>query len=299
MVLNLGGHGLGDCILSLQISSLLSQKNIPHVNCISTRHQVFDPLKYVFGNKFNINIVDEKYSHNNSIVLNKYLQEELKQTFNCSEITYNVPDLLFHHPLALNCEKYDLNTGLVKKHRTFIGSDIKKEKIIYCGLATSTSGYLYKDIQNLLITLANSLPDYLIYFPNIKSWDKEINMGNFEIEFPKNVYVHENPKFEESLDFLLKSKYGIFTCNGPSHVAYQMGIPRLVLDPQFNKLLWMARWKEDYEECIDINENYINISALVTENINNPETLLMDRKIILNHIKNSNTFWKYILYHKF
>jgi hypothetical protein len=61
----------------------------------------------------------------------------------------------------------------------------------------------------------------------------------------------------------------------------------------------MTRWKEDYEECIDINENYLNISNLIVENIKNPETLLMDRKIVLNQIKNKNTFWKYILYYKF
>jgi len=299
MLLNLGGHGLGDCILSLQISSLLTQKNIPHVNCLSTRKQVFDPLNHVFGNKFAIHHVGEKYSHDNNIVLNTNLQEELKTSYGCSEITYNVPDLLFHHPLALDCEKYDINTALIKKHRTFIDSNVKKEKIVYCGLATSTSGYLYKDIQNLLIALSTSLPDYQIYFPNIKSWDREVNMGNFNIEFPKNVYIHEDPKFEESLDILLKSKYGIFTCNGPSHIAYQIGIPRLILDPQFNKLLWMTRWKEDYEECIDINENYLNISNLIVENIKNPETLLMDRKIVLNQIKNKNTFWKHILLHKF
>jgi hypothetical protein len=61
----------------------------------------------------------------------------------------------------------------------------------------------------------------------------------------------------------------------------------------------MTRWKEDYEECIDINENYLNISNLIVENIKNPETLLMDRKIVLNQIKNKNIFWKNILLHKF
>ena len=44
------------------------------------------------------------------------------------------------------------------------------------------------------------------FFPNIKSWDKEVNMGNFNIEFPKNVYVHEDPKFEESLDAMIAQK---------------------------------------------------------------------------------------------
>lgn len=299
MLLNLGGHGLGDCILSLQISSLLTAQNIEHVNCISTRDQVFEPLNYIFGKKFNLHQVDENITENNNIVLNQNLQEKLKKDFSCNEISYNVPDLLFHHPLALDFNKYNLNPQLIKKHRILIDNQFQKENIIYCGLATSTDGYLYKDIQKLLIDLANCLPDYQIYFPNIKSWDKEINMGNFNIQFPKNVYIDEDPKFENSLNYLLKSKYGIFTCNGPSHIAYQLGIPRLILDPQYHKLPWMIRWKEDYEECIDINEKYSDISGLVLENIKHPETLMVDRKIVLQLLKKQNTFWKYILYHKF
>lgn len=299
MLLNLGGHGLGDCILALQISSLLTAQNVEHIDCISTRSQVFEPLNHIFGKKFKVHQLDERIAENNNIILNQNLQEQLKNKFSCLDLTYNVPDLLFHHPLALNFDKYNLNAQLVKKHRILLDNKEKKENIIYCGLATSTAGYLYKDIQNLLISLANALPSHQIYFPNIRAWDKEINMGNFDIEFPKNVYIHQNPKFEDSLSFLLKSKYGIFTCNGPSHIAYQLGIPRLILDPQFNKLPWITRWKEDYEECISINEDPLTITSLVSENIKNPETLMMDRKILLHQIKNKNTFWKYILYHKF
>lgn len=299
MLLNLGGHGLGDCILSLQISSLLTAQNIEHVNCISTRNQVFEPLNYVFGKQFQLYQVDECVTENNNIVLDQKLQQQLKKEFSCEDLTYNVPDLLFHHPLALDFDKYNLNSQLIKKHRVLINSQNKKENIIYCGLATSTEGYLYNDIQNLLISLANALPKYQIYFPNIKTWDKEINMGNFNIQFPKNVYIDGDPKFEDSLDILLKSKYGIFTCNGPSHIAYQLGIPRLILDPQFNKLPWITRWKEDYEECIPINTPQNEISKLVFHNIQSPETTLIDRKAILNLIKNEFTDWKRIFYLKF
>ena len=61
----------------------------------------------------------------------------------------------------------------------------------------------------------------------------------------------------------------------------------------------MARWKEDYEECIDINTECNDITALVVNNINNPETLLVDRKILLNFIKSGYNSWKDIFYLKY
>jgi hypothetical protein len=76
-------------------------------------------------------------------------------------------------------------------------------------------------------------------------------------------------------------------------------MPRLILDPQFNRIPWISRWKEDYEECIDINTDYNDITRLVVNNINNPETLLIDRKILLNLIKSGYNSWKDIFYLKY
>ena len=134
----------------------------------------------------------------------------------------------------------------------------------------------------------------------VKKWNKEINnLGNFDISLPSNVLIHHDPKFEESLHFLKRSCYGIFTCNGPSHLAYQLGIPRLVLDPQYDKAPWISRWKEDYEECIPISTPQNEISELVFHNIRSPETTLIDRKRILSLLKNEFRDWKSILYLKF
>jgi hypothetical protein len=298
MLLNIGGHGLGDCFLALQISYLLKERNIPHVNCISTREQVFDPLKHITNGVFELNHISEDISSDNKIVLNQELQNQLKTKFNCSEITYNVPDLLFKHPLALNYDKYLLNPQLIKKQRVLVSSVKEKENIIYCGLATSTNGYLYPFLKELLIELAEALPSYTIYFPNIKKWDREVNMGSFS-NLPRNVFIDEDPKFKNSLDILKKSKYGIFSCNGPSHVAYHLGIPRLILDPQFNKLPWITRWKEDYEECIPLNLDFKLIKEIVCANINTPQTLLFDRKILANLLINNHNNWSNLLYFKF
>ena len=299
-LINIGGHGLGDCLLSLQISYHLKANNIDHINLISTRNEVFDPLYSIFGKEFKLIQIDEKYAHENAILMNDSLLNEIRNTYNSSSITYNVPDLLFLNKFAFDYSKYNLSPQIIKKTRTLINYDTKKENIIYCGLCSSTDGYIYNNIPLLLFRLAEFLPNHQIYFPLINKWDKEItNLGNFDISFPDNVFIDKNPDFSNSLKWLQKSCYGIFTCNGPSHIAYHLGISRLILDPQFYKIPWMARWKEDYEDCIPIEIDVNNIAKLVFTNINYPQTKMIDNKIILNLIQQNQTDWKNIFYFKY
>jgi len=298
-LLNIGGHGLGDCILSLQISHLLNQRNISNKTVISARNEVYRPLWHVFANALDFEQIDENIAHENKIIVDKDLQDNLKSKYNSKDITYNVPDLLFRSPLSFDYKKYGLNPQLIKKTRVLNGHFSKKEKIIYCGLTTTTQGYTYENIPALLKLLAEHLPDYVIYFPKVKKWDRDITYNNFDINFPKNVFIHDDPTFEESLDWLVKSEYGLFTCNGPSHISYQLGIPRLILDPQFDKIPWISRWKEDYEECISINTNFNDIVKLVSANIEYPQTTLIDRKKLLNLIQNNQNNWKDIFFFKY
>jgi len=299
ILINIGGHGLGDCLLSIQISYYLRLKNVPHINLISTRNEVFEPLHSIFGKEFQLTQIDEKYSHNNAILSDDSLLNEIKETYISSKITYNVPDLLFLNELAFDYSKYNLSPQLIKKTRTLINSNIQRENIIYCGLCSSTDGYVYNNIPILLLRLAEFLPDHQIYFPLINKWDKEINnLGNFNISFPDNVFIDKNPSFSDSLQWLSKGCYGIFTCNGPSHIAYHLGIPRLVLDPQFYRIPWMARWKEDYDDCIPINTDYNQICKIVSSNIQYPQTKMIDSKIILELIQKNQDNWKDIFYFK-
>ena len=304
MILNIGGHGLGDCILSLQISYFLSKLGVNHKNLISTRTEVFNALKYLFEDVAKFEKIDEKFAENNEIINNQNFRIDLKKTFNGSKITFNVPDLLFRSPLAFNYQKYNLSPQIIKQQRLLLNTTKEKKNIIYCWLATSTENYVYHDIPILIQKLAESLPNYTIYFPLLTKWDKPINnLGNFNIYFPQNVIIDKDPKFENSLEILKQSIYGIFTCNGPSHIAYHLCIPRLILDPQFGKLPWIARWKEDYEECISIETPINEILTIVVNNILTPQTQMFDRKFISfleKHSSNpSNLDWTSILYFKY
>ena len=299
-LINIGGHGLGDCMLSLQISSLLSQKNIEHQNLIATRDEIFRVIQHLCKDSIDITQIDESIVHNNSIETDSRILLDIKNKYKSNEVTYNVPDLLFRNPLALDVEQYHLNYQLIKKTRTLLHLRTNVKNIIYCGLCSNTDGYLYHDIPSLLIDLANRLQDYTIYFPYLEHWVTDINYtGNFNQVFPSNVFIDKNPIFEESIDWLIQSRYGVFTCNGPSHIAYHLGIPRLVLDPQFNKTPWITRWKEDYEECLPLKIGVDLISNLIHHNIVTPQTTMMDRKILLQLLSQGHTDWKNLLYFKY
>jgi hypothetical protein len=194
MLLNIGGHGLGDCLLSLQISYYLKLNNISHLNLISTRDEVFNPLKFLFDKDFNLIQIDENIANDNNLLKNNDIINDLLNKYKSNddtyEITYNIPDLLYCNKYAFDYNKFNLTPSIIKKTRIGLDFKSRRENIIYCGLCSTTEGYVYQNIPLLLIRLAEFLPNYKIYFPLIKKWDKDIhNLGNFNINFPENVII--------------------------------------------------------------------------------------------------------------
>lgn len=298
-VLILGSHGLGDSIQSLQCAHFakMLNKDVTVISC--TRNEVFDPLYFLFGDLFDLlqHPLKEDWGHDNWILKN---QESLKSLSYFDEIYYSIPDLLFKHPLAFNYQKYNTNPQVIKQTR-LLTHKFRPEKRIYIGLATSTDGYLYSNIPALLRKLGNEIPDHEIYFTNVKNWaGRELNYGDLS-NMPPNVIIHDNPKFYESLAILGKSCLGLYTCNGPSHLGFQFGQNRIILDPQYKKTLWEARWREDFSECIDINTSINDVVSLVKENINTPQTLLLPRQKVLDILikNNYSVDWKSELLFKF
>ncbi len=300
-VLILNSHGLGDSILGIQCAHFVAQKigkeKVTIFSC--TRDEVFQPLYFLFGDLFELyqHPHKEKWGHDNWILNN---QEDLKSLSFYDEIYYSIPDLLFKHPLAFDYQKYNTNPQVIKQTR-LLTHKFRPEKRIYVGLATSTEGYLYSNIPALLRKLGNEIPDHEIYFSNVKNWaGRDLNYGDLS-DMPNNVVIHENPKFYESLAILGKSCLGLYTCNGPSHCGFQFGQPRIILDPQYNKELWTARWREDVSECININTSINDVISLVKENINTPQTLSLPRQKVLEILirNNYNVDWSKELLFKF
>ena len=233
----IGGHGIGDCILAIQCAFLTYDTRWPLPEGdfeiqLATRDEVYRPLSYFFGTNCylhdNMSQISEELGEENFILSDKcsYL-EEMAEKY--EEVYYVIPDLLFRNPHSFPFMKYNLSPHVIKTQR-FAMNFWKPKNKIYIGLVTMAEHHRYGAIKPLIYALAKALPAYEIYFPNVKKWGgADLDWGDFNNK-PDNVFIHENPSFEDSIDHLKESCFGIFADNGPSHLAYQLGMPRIVLD---------------------------------------------------------------------
>jgi hypothetical protein len=276
----IGAGGFGDLILSRQCGSFIKE-NREVFYYYPVRDEIFKAIKAFFTDSIQI---EESYDAGNSFVTNPQIRDKFYQSRKgFSETYWVVPDLLFRNPYSFDYVKYNTNPQIIKQTR-LLTHYRKVKKLIYVGLQTSTAGYLYSYIPEIINKLAQTLPDYQIYFPEVLNWN---NTGLQKLEFinlPENVTIHKNPDFVESLRILETASYFIGTDNGPSHLAYQFGIPRLILDPQYNKPAWVARWKEDPTESISINTNFMDVAALVKLNLQIPQTMMLPRNMVLANL---------------
>lgn len=294
-------HGLGDCLQGLQVGTLIKYKltsessklaNLGKIDILAcVRDEVFDPLLYLFSHYGQFNSIiqhpeKEKWGENNWILSNQDALNEYK--INYDYIYYVIPDLLSRGPLAFDYQKWGLSLQTIKNTRLLV-DDFEPEKRIYMGLATSTKEYLYPYIPQLLIKLANILPNHEIYFPNITKWaGKDINLGDFNRKFPDNVKITNDLDFIENLSILRKSCYGVFVDNGASHCSYHLGQPRLLIDHRTgfgrDSVPWVARWRETLEDSINANSNISDICELIKTNIEIPQTLLLPKSVVINNL---------------
>ena len=297
-ILILTAHGLGDNILGLPCAKFIKEAQVDIVSC--SRDEVYQPLESLFKGRFNLSQhpLKDSWGSDNWILDNQHALSSLRSNYD--EIYYVIPDLLFNSPLAFPFKKYNCHPQAIKTTRLLTDS-FAPSKTVYVGLVTSTDGYLYGDIPSLLNQLAGELPDYTIYFPMVSKWgDRELNLGNFNIPFRTNVFIDFNPSFKDSIEWMKKSAYGIYTDNGSSHIAYHLGQPRLLLDPRFglseNTLPWIARWRETLDDSIHIATNYKEVASLVAINLRVPQTTLVPRCAVLNQ---SYVDWMRLLFFKY
>lgn len=298
------GGGIGDSILGFQCAKQLESAE---VMCLS-RKETFDVLLYLFGNFDDLNIVrhrdGEKWGENNQLLDNfvefgKTLGEEY------DNIYYVIPDLLFRNPLAFDFKKHNVSLKTIVSTR-LLTKGFCPEKKIYIGLNTTTPGYSYEFYPNLVKELAIQLPDYEIFCPIVKNWNGQpTNTGGWigykDGSFPSNVTVKHDLTAKEAFSHIFTSCYGIYTDNGPSHVAYQMGQPRLLLDPRYGynhpNLAFASRWRENcFEESIPILSDASMVAKLVKTNIAIPQTTLIPRMAVFNSL---DTDWSKELLFKF
>lgn len=292
-VLIIGGHGLGDCMMALQCAIVLQQHSINPKVIISARDEVYKPLQHMFGMYFDLQQVDETYASDNNLLKDESLMKQLADGYD--EVYYVIPDLMFFNKYAFDFKKYHTSPQMIRDIRV-IGWSPETRNSIYLGLMTTTPGYMFSEPVALAYSLAYALPNYEIYCPVVTKWaGKDIKSFDIPPQGPGNLRIVLDPEFNDAINELHKACYFVGTDNGPSHLAYHLGIPRLLLDPQFNRLPWIARWREDYLESIPITVSVEDVTSVVKTNLLVPQTTLIPRMVCL---ANGERDWEQLLWLK-
>jgi len=275
----IGCHGFGDCLWSLIAAKYVWKVNPDVKVLLSTRKEIFEPLLYAVRPflKFPIEQIPEELMQNNGLLTD--ISPLAPYASLKDEIAIVWPDGLFKHPYRFNWEKYHVHP------QTLVSTRLLKRRwnptrAIYIGMVTSTPEYRYADIPGLIREVALALPDYEIHYPDVKQWaGKELNLGDFDQMFPSNVFIHKNPVHKEQIDIQSKCCFGIYIDNGPSHVAYHLGQPRILLDHRMGQQAWpwIARWRETTFESVTPYLTPNIVAQLAKTNIQVPQSCLVPR----------------------
>lgn len=297
----IGTSGYGDAFLSLQCAYYVFMAGkYPHV-LICARDSVFFPLQHTFRDIFKLEQLPEEYSENDRIIHDKDLLSQIKG--NCEEIYYCKPDLLFRNNCSFDCYKYNTNYHAIKTTRLLTKQFKPQKNKIYLGLISSTPGYSYRNIPKLACELARELTECEFHFPILDNWaNVDVKYKDLETyDFPANLKIYCNDKFENQVDLITTCDYGIYTDCGPNHLSFHLAQNRLILDPQFDRKPWIARWRQSIEDCININTSITDIVNLVKQNIRIPQTTLIPKQAVLNilHRTSNNPNWSQELIFKY
>lgn len=303
--------GIGDQILGFQcakaLTLVLEDKRIIDAELLCcARDEVYKPLKHLFDvGLFNVSQHPdkEKWAEDDWIIKNQDVFHKFtKEIDDFEDAFFVVPDHLFRSPLSFDYKKYKLSLQNIKSLRLLTHQYKPTETDVYVGIVSNTEGYLYYDIPNLLSSLGKSMPDKVFHFPILKSWaNKNIYLGDFNINLPDNIIFYENPDIIEQIELMKRCCYGLYADNGMSHIAYQLGQPRVLLDPRWDNDLgrsaaWWARWREDLTDSISIKKKPDDIASLVRTNIDIPETMLLPRDVVF---KNPHVNWAKEMFFKY
>lgn len=282
----INSDGCGGALLAFSYADYFKNLGFDVKVFYSARNECFLPIKHLFPETIQIEEgLAEKMAENEDI-FKKFKEENI-----CDYQFLIWPDLLNCHKHSPDLDFFKINLKTIYSKRLLVENFVKF-KIIYLGLLSNTTGYSYRDIGGLAIKLAQTLPDYKIYLPILRNWaSKEIPPIILPEVIPSNLMIDDKPDLINNIEVMKGSIYGIYTDNGPQHIAFHLGQNRLVLDPRrgFNNAMFQARWREDVTDSVSINTSVNDIVKLVKTNLEIPQTNLLPKELVL---MNLDTDWK-------
>lgn len=278
-VILISNDGIGGSLLTASAASFVSAAGNYPVIYMPSRDEIFRPYKYLLQDKFEVKQAPEGYAS----LIHKPEDVELYVVY---------PDGVYNNRFSFDYKKYNTNPQLLRSNRILTHKYFPVPKNIYLGLTSSTAGYSYEDVPSLLKELYKVLPDYTFHLPIISKWAGQ-NISSYNLDnLPENVRIYKDDDFCNQINILKSCEYCICLDNGISHIAYHLGMPRLVLDSRYglgrHSLPWIVRWFEDINEHIRIQSFPQDIAQLVNTNIKIPQTTLLPRQFVLN---NSGAEW--------
>lgn len=287
--------GIGDALQAFSCAHYVQNKGNSVDVDICARTEVFNPLNEIFKDKFNIKQISEAFVQDYQLEKNIELWNKL--TLGYDEAYFVLPDTLFRNPHKFDYKKYNLNLSQIKNTKLLLDK-WNPEKICYLGLLSTTAGYTYPFISELIAFLCQQNPDWKFYLAQNVNWDGKLIHIDIK-NIPKNLIIENNPSFIQSFEWLCKSSLAIVGDNGISHLAYHLGIERVLLDPQWNRFPWIIRWREDYSESLPITTSAIDVAKIIKNLLNNELSRLIPRKLLLDRLLQGDINYSQELIYKF
>jgi len=270
MINIISGNGCGDVLMSFRLTDLLKKKGHDVYNYCCVRGEVNNMLKTILYQKFNFTKLPEDDYERLLVDENYFNQLKLSD-----ETYFVIPDKLFRGKKSFPLKKYHLTGFAIKQNRLLIDKWTPENRISI-NLNSITENYSYHSIPELVKKIGLKFPDKNIYVPILTKW-KNMEMPRYDFKnISSNIVIDYNSPFEKVFDLLCKSEYVISADSAIMHLCFDLGLPHIILDPQYNRVAWESRWRESgFYNSIPITALVEDIVDYVYTQITIPETQMI------------------------
>lgn len=289
--------GIGDCLQGLSCADIVqSQGNEVDIG-VFARNEIFNFLKELFKDKFkNIVQLPESFIQDYQIERNDDFWSRLSQGYD--ECYFICPDTLFRNPHRFNYKKYNLNLSQIKNYKLLSGDYKPQDNLCYLALLSVTDGYTYPHTSDLINFLCLQNPKWNFYIAQGITWNGRKIHTDIKNKY-SNLIVDDNPTLLKSYEYMRKASFAITTDNGPMHMFNHLGTEKLVLDPQYNKAAFIARWRRTMDDSIPITTSSIEVAKITKNLLDNELARLLPRKFLLDRLLHGDIRWHEELIYKF
>lgn len=264
---------------------------------VFARNEIFNFLKELFKDKFkNIVQLPESFTEDYQIERNPVLWSKFHEGFD--ETYFICPDTLFRNPHRFNYKKYNTTLSQIKNHKLLQYKYIPQENICILNLLSITNGYTYPHISDLLNFLCLQNPKWKFVIANNIIWNNikiHIDIKNKYL----NLIIEENPTLLRWFEWMTKANFSISTDCGMMHVANHLNMEQLILDPQFNKMAFYARWRATGDDSIPISTSAMDVARLSKNLLDNELARLLPKKMLLDRLLQGEINYPNELIYKF